>query len=91
MKRGKQLTVDGRLDLLFGKLSLDGAVEEEAAATAPTQGDVAGSLIPPEEPQSPSGGIGSLQERQLPLGDTLQLLSEVKVSLDVTNVQVTNL
>ena len=50
MEGGEQLTVDGRLDLLFGELSLNGSIEEDTASTASTESNVTRSLISPEEP-----------------------------------------
>ena len=57
MEGGEQLTVDGRLDLLFGQLSLNGSIEKD---TASTESNFTRSLISPEEPQPPSRGISSL-------------------------------
>ena len=60
MEGGEQLTVDSRLDLLFGQLSLNGSIEEDTASTASTESNITRSLISPEEPQPPSRGISSL-------------------------------
>ena len=91
MKGGEQLTVDCRLDLLFGQLSLDGAIKKETAPTAPTQSYITRCLVSPEKPQPLSGCICSLKKRQLSLWNTFQLFSEVEVALDVTHVQVAHL